>query len=125
MSRRATVRVTQNFQRNLEDIRGFLEERAPSSAFDALLRLLFDEAIPILESSPRVGFDFLERVPLSAEALARVRALQRRLGPDSSLREYIAGEYLLLYSLTDERIHLLAIKHHRQLSFDLKGLWHR
>lgn len=54
MSRRAAVRITENFQRNLEDIRN-----------------------------------------------------------------------LLLYALTDDRIHLLAIKHHRQLSFDLKGLWHR
>ncbi|KYF52446.1 hypothetical protein BE08_17745 [Sorangium cellulosum] len=37
----------------------------------------------------------------------------------------IAGETLLLYTLGGERIHLLAIEHHRQLSFDLQSLWRR
>ncbi|WP_437640698.1 type II toxin-antitoxin system RelE/ParE family toxin [Sorangium sp. So ce854] len=98
MNRRAIVRVTENFERNPNEIRRFLEE---------------------------IGFDFLARAPQSAEVDARVLALKRRLGPEASLREYIAGDYLLLYTLGGERIHLLAIKHHRQLSFDLQSLWRR
>lgn len=123
MSRRVTVRVTENFERNLAEIGRFLEERGSSSAFNGLLSMLFDEVIPILESSPQIGFDFLARAPQSRETLARLQALQRRLGPESSLREYIANDYLLLYTQSGARIHLLAIKHHRQLSFDLRGLW--
>jgi hypothetical protein len=48
MSRRAAVRITTNFQRNLEDVRRFLEETASSSAFPELLGLLFDEVFPSL-----------------------------------------------------------------------------
>ncbi|WP_437615902.1 type II toxin-antitoxin system RelE/ParE family toxin [Sorangium sp. So ce834] len=125
MSRRAAVRVTENFERNLDDIRRFLEEAELSSAFGDLLDLLFGDVIPSLEVSPQIGFDFLARAPQSVEADARIQALRRRLGPDSSLREYIVGDYLLLYALGGERIHLLAIKHHRQLSFDLRALWRR
>ncbi|WP_437916717.1 hypothetical protein WME73_19610 [Sorangium sp. So ce302] len=125
MSRRATVRVTENFERNLDEIRRFLEETGLSSAFGDLLDLVFDDVIPSLEVSPLIGFDFLARAPHSTEVEARILALKRRLGSDASLREYIAGEYLLLYALSGERIHLLAIKHHRQLSFDLQALWRR
>jgi len=125
MSRRATVRLTENFQRNLEDVRRFLEEGAASSAFHDLLDVLFDEVIPNLERFPEIGFDFLARVPHSRQALGRVDALRRRLGPCLSLREYIAGDYLLLYALSGERIHILAIKHHRQASFDLRILLRR
>jgi hypothetical protein len=89
--------------------------------------LLSDDVFLKLESfpEPEIGFDFLARVPQSRETLAQVRALQRRLGSEISLREYIAGDYLLLYTLSSGRIHLLAVKHHRQLSFDLKELWRR
>jgi hypothetical protein len=123
--RRATICITQNFERNLESIRQFLEEQESSSAYHDLLCLLTDEVIPNLESFPEIGFDFLARVPQSRETLAQVRALQRRLGSETSLREYIARDYLLLYTLSSGRIHLLAIKHHRQLSFDLKVFWRR
>lgn len=125
MNRRATVRVTENFERNLNEIRRFLEETGQPTSFHALLDLVFDDVIPSLEISPQIGFDFLARAPQSVEVEARILALQRRIGPESSLREYIAGDYLLLYTLSGERIHLLAIKHHRQLSFDLQSIWRR
>ncbi|AUX22637.1 hypothetical protein SOCEGT47_031410 [Sorangium cellulosum] len=123
MKRRAAVRVTQNFERNLDAIRQFLEQGERPSAFDDLLDLLFDEVIPSSELSPQIGFDFLARAPRSAEVQVRVRELRRRLGPESSLRESIAGEYWLLYAFSGERVHLLAIKHHRQPSFDLNAFW--
>ncbi|WP_437785737.1 hypothetical protein [Sorangium sp. So ce1097] len=68
MNRRAIVRVTERFERNLNEIRWLLEETAQPS---------------------------------------------------------IAGETLLLYTLGGERIHLLAIRHHRHLSFDLRSLRRR
>jgi len=42
---------------------------------------------------------------------------------DSRLREYLSGDYLLLYALIERTVYLLSIKHHRQLSFDFDRLW--
>jgi hypothetical protein len=37
----------------------------------------------------------------------------------AEVREYVMTDYLLLYALVGEVIYLLAIKHHKQLSFDI------
>ena len=45
------------------------------------------------------------------------------------VREYLSGDYLLLYCIVADggarkpglTVYLLAIKHHRQLSFDFEG----
>src|SRR5262245_11214933 len=125
MSRRASARVTRNFDRNLEGIGAFLEEKQRSGAFSELLDQLFDTVIPNIERFPLIGFDFLARKPRSFEGVAQIVALQGRIGADVSIREYIFGDYLILYALLDERVYLLAIKHHLQLSFDLRGHWDR
>ncbi len=52
-----------------------------------------------------------------------VKRLRRRLEQADDLREFIADDYLLLYLVRGERIMFLSIKHHRQLSFDLKRFW--
>jgi hypothetical protein len=36
----------------------------------------------------------------------------------AEVREYVMTDYLLLYLLADTAIHLLAIKHQKQLAFD-------
>lgn len=43
-----------------------------------------------------------------------MRAL--RLG---DLREYVLHEYVVLYAATQDTVHLLAVKHQRQLSYSL------
>jgi len=48
--------------------------------------------------------------------------LSRQIGK-SELREYILGDYLVLYLVEANDVTLLAIKHHRQLSFDLPMFW--
>jgi len=125
MGRRSTVRITENFQRNLDGIQAFLAQHDARAAFDQLLADLFETIIPNLESFPEIGFDFLGRVPQSKEGRLRLERLQRRLGPSTLLRELIAGDYLILYAQRDLDVFLLAIKHHFQLSFDLKGHWGR
>ncbi len=52
-----------------------------------------------------------------------VKRLERMMGRSEELREYIVDEYLLLYFVQPKRIVFLAIKHHRQLSFDLTAFW--
>ncbi|MGQ0652396.1 MAG: type II toxin-antitoxin system RelE/ParE family toxin [Betaproteobacteria bacterium] len=114
--------MTANFERNLVDIERFLVENAAERAYDELLASLAESVIPNLARYPRIGRTFLERGAYSAQAEQRMRALAARVGPDG-LREYVSGDYLILYYLGGATLHLLSIKHQRQLSFDLEARW--
>ena len=43
--------------------------------------------------------------------------------PNGELREYLLDDYMVLYAQFGALIYLLAIRHHRQLSFDFHSLW--
>ena len=119
------VKVTRNFERNLEDIERFLEESDATSAFDLLLGDLTDTVVPNLERFPKMGRPFLERPALSVEAMSRVEKLRTQLdslGSNSDIREYVLSRYLVLYAVTETTVYLLSIRHHRQLSFDFESL---
>ena len=124
MSRR-TIRVTKNFDKNLADIRRFLEEQEAPREFQSLLEQLFETVVPNLERFPEIGVDFPARAPQSTEGMMRLETLKQRFGENTSLREYISGDYLVLYALRGDNSYLLSIEHHRQLSFDLKEHWGR
>jgi hypothetical protein len=118
------IRFTENFAANLELIRDFLtEQQGAEATFQALLAQLFEKITPLLEHSPRIGRDFLARAYGSEEVKARIAELKKLAGEATEIREYIANDYLILYSLKASTIHLLAIRHHLQLSFDLRGHW--
>ena len=117
------VRITGNFQRNLETIRAFLIELESETGFYDLIEQLFENVIPNLEHFPDMGRDFLARNPLSIEGQAKRHALKLRSGTNTAIREYIADDYLLLYAVRDAVVFLLSIRHHRQLSFDLRTHW--
>jgi hypothetical protein len=119
--RRRTVRITRNFDTNLADIRRFLEEQQAAQEFHSLIEALFETVIPNLERFPDMGVDFPAKAPLSVEGLMRLETLKQRLGKNTRLRETISGDYLVLYAVRGDNLYLLSIKHHRQLSFDLKG----
>lgn len=123
MLRRYSVRITYNFDKNLEEIDKFLTEQDAPEAFKGLLERLFETVIPNLERYPELGMDFLARYPQSIEGQARIDALKKQLGNDVTLREYITGEYLVLYAVRRNDVYLLSIRHHRQLSFDFKSHW--
>ena len=123
MSRRGRVEVALNFERNLEELEAWLTERDAVGAFVALLDELFERVVPNLERFAELGADFLARRAGSADGAARISQLQRRLGKGTSMRELIVGDYLVLYSTRAEQRWLLAIRHHRQLSYDLKAHW--
>jgi plasmid stabilization system protein ParE len=118
------VRYTENFTANLQEIAGFWDEREYPAGFDALLAELLNPVIPNLMHHPRMGRHFSNRQPQSVDGLARVQkmeALLKTLGTRSDapeVREYVMTDYLLLYLLSGTTIHLLAIKHHKQLAFD-------
>ena len=121
-AKRGNVRVTANFEATLEAIETFLAEASAPSAFVALLDDLAEHIIPALEHHPEIGRPFLERKAQSVEARLRIKQLTSRLGT-MSLREFIAGDFLILYAVQKKSVFLLSIKHHRQLSFDFPAHW--
>lgn len=116
------IRITGNFERNLDSIPQFLASNDAPFAFDALLDELFGTVLSNLERFPLIGGDFMTRRPRAVEGINLHEALQSKLGA-AQIREVVHGDYLLLYALFEEKIYLLAIKHHRQLSFDLNAFW--
>lgn len=127
MARKLIVKLSANFERNLGGIERFLTEAAAANAYDALLDELLDTVIPNLEKFPGMGRPFLSRAVGSVETTNAQTALQAKLAalgvdPDG-LREYIMDHYLVLYAQFGACVHLLSIKHHRQLSFDFEAHW--
>ncbi|WP_028312203.1 type II toxin-antitoxin system RelE/ParE family toxin [Derxia gummosa] len=112
------VELTESFLARLDAIEAFLTEADAGQAFDALLDELRDTVVPNLARFPRLGRRYLDRPPQSAEALALLAALPP--GAPDGLREYLHGDWLLLYLPSDEArtVFLLSIRHHRELSFD-------
>jgi len=124
---RRAVRLTANFERNLADIERFLTEAEAPQAHDALLDELLDTVIPNLERFPGIGRPFMVHPARSVEttnALEALRAKLSALTPDpEALREYILDHHLVLYVQVRGNLYLLAIRHHRQLSFDFQAHW--
>lgn len=122
MSGHVTVRITRNFERNLDEIEAFLTRAEAPEAFDRLLDELSERVIPMLERHPDIGRDHLARSADSMEAQFRREAVIESLSAlhaAGSIREYVLAYYLILYARLPETVHLLAIRHHRQLDFDL------
>ncbi len=126
MANKLQVKLTANFERNLDDVEAFLLLADAPQAFDALLDELTDTVIPNIERFPGMVRLFFERPLRSVEASNRLDGLKRKLkniGKVGEIREYVMSHYLLLYARFDATIYLLSIRHHRQLSFDFQSLW--
>jgi len=120
------VKLTANFERNLEEIEQFLIDAEAASAYDGLLDELLITVIPNLERFPVMGRSFMNRPLRSVETSNGIEVLQGKLskiGANAEIREYVLQHYLLLYAFTGKEVFLLAIRHHKQLSFDFKALW--
>ena len=127
MPKKLAVRLTANFERNLADIERFLTEAEAPQAYDTLLDQLLDTAIPNLDRFPGIGRPFVANAARSVETKNALEALREKLSaltldPDA-LREYIFDHYLVLYAQIEANLYLLAIRHHRQLSFDFQSHW--
>lgn len=122
MKRVRTVRLTAGFEANLASIEAFLLEAGNADGFDVLLEELESQLIPNLEHFPRLGRSFLERNPASAEGWLKLDGVRGRLA-GRDVREYLQGDYLVLYLDDGKVVNLLSIRHHRQLSYDLASFW--
>lgn len=112
------VELAASFLRRLDAIEEFLQEADAAFAFDALLAELRATVIPNLRRFPRIGRRYLDKPPQSAEALALLATLPA--GAPQALREYLHGDYLILYAAMEGNavVYLLSIRHHRQLMFE-------
>lgn len=117
------VELTASFLERMDAVEAFLTEADAAFAFDDLLDELRATVIPNLARFPRIGRRYLANPPQSAEALAQLALLPA--GAAGALREYLHGDYLMLYAALDVQatVYLLSIRHHRQLSFDFASLW--
>ena len=111
---------TENFSSNLLTIQAFLGSEG-DQAYQGLLNRLFDDIVPTICEFPQSGRSFLARSIHSSDAKRLSKKLQARLKRSDDLREFIMDDYLVLYLVRRDRLIFLSIKHHRQLSFDLKG----
>ena len=120
---RYRVELTDSFLERLASIKAFLSGADALFAFDDLLAGLRAKIVPNLGRFPRIGRRYLDQPPQSAEALAQLEALPA--GAAQALREYLHGDYLILYTAIDatQTVYLLSIRHHRQLSFDFARHW--
>lgn len=120
------IRETANYAANLDDIETYWDDCDFPEGNDKLLNELATTTLANLQNHPRMGRNFLQRQPASIRAQSsaqKIQALLHTLNSDTEsaeIREYVMTDYLLLYALTGDTIHLLAIKHHRQLSFDIR-----
>ena len=121
------VELTASFLERLDAIEAFLVEADAGFAFDDLLAELRATVIPNLQRFPRIGRRYLANPPQSAEALVQLASLPS--GAPDALREYLHGDYLMLYTVVDASskadavVYMLSIRHHRELSFDFARLW--
>ena len=119
----ASVELTASFLERLAAIEALLTEADAAFAYDRLLDELRATVIPNLRRFPRIGRRYLDQPPQSAEALTLLAALPA--GAADRLREYLHGDYLILYTVATpgHLVHLLSIRHHRELSFQFSRLW--
>jgi hypothetical protein len=117
---------TDNFVANLSSIEDYWQINQFPQGFDRLLEELENTTLITLEQFPLIGRSFAQRSNLSVQAAVKAHQV---LG-NQDVREYVMTDYLLLYLLEYDRkkaphtLHLLAIKHHLQLSFNLQQFIH-
>ena len=122
MAGRSQIFFTDNFTANLDEIQSFLSVEG-RLAFQRLLNRLFDDLCPQVSRFPLSGRSFIAHHAGSAEAEKLLNRVQERLRAGDDLREFVVDDYVVLYLVRRTRIYFIAIKHHRQLSFDLRRFW--
>ena len=113
------IRFAANARANLESIQTFPGGSDSTVACDMLLAELEDRVLPNLARFPGMGRLFMARRLDSVEARMLHEAMLGRLSPGDQLREYVMDDHLLLYRAGVSGIDVLAMRHHRQLAFDI------
>jgi plasmid stabilization system protein ParE len=83
LSTKHPVKLTANFERNLEEIETFLLEVGAPQAYASLLDELTDTIIPNLEKFPEVGRVFFSRPERSIEVINNLERLKNNFKPSA------------------------------------------
>ena len=119
----ARIQIAQSFARNVRAAHEFLEQQDSTSAASRYAALLvrLQESRSHLRWNPASGRParFLQAQSAQGQALAaRAMALAAAHGV-ATLRELVVKPYVLLYAHSSDRVVLLALKHERELVFQL------
>jgi hypothetical protein len=122
----ASIQAAESFVRNVRSAQDFLRQRdeASADARYAALLVRLREARELLRWNPASGRParFLEARSAQGQSMsARARALAAAHGVPE-LRELVVKPYVLLYAHGNDRVVLLALKHERQLLFQVSWL---
>ena len=117
----AQVEATPNFLANLEAAHQFfiLQDAASASIRLAKLKAELREMIQVLAWSPAGGRPARFIDAKSAQARLKTEAMMQLAEQAGlpELREYVVGQYIVLYAHAVADVVLLAIKHQRQLVY--------
>lgn len=94
-------------------------------ACDARHDDLLETVIPNLEHLPAMGRSFMDRPFRCVEASNAIDVRRGKLvkvDRNAEIREYALQHNLMLYAFNGEEMFLIAVRHHKQLSFDFKTL---
>ena len=121
----AKVEAAPNFLANLDSAHQFFQVQDEDSADGRLAKLKADlrEMVAILAWSPASGRPARFLSAKSAQAALRSNAVQQLADQARlpSLREYIVGQFIVLYAHSETDVVLLAIKHQRQLMYSAES----
>ncbi len=110
------------FEHALDRALAYLWKNDANAAAQALVDSVLTRLPQRLSRFPRMGRDYLGRNPETPEVLAALEQVRILLGADIELREVILDDYLALYAIHGETVHLLTLRHHRQSGFDFSGM---
>ena len=111
------VDAASTFLERMDVIAAFMKDVQGWKVLHALADKLETRIIPNLLRFPRMGRLYTDEIPRSIEALTELGQL-----PVEALREFrqlLHGDFAILYVVDEPagRVHLLSIRHHREMSF--------
>ncbi|WP_407353515.1 type II toxin-antitoxin system RelE/ParE family toxin [Luteimonas sp. R10] len=112
-------RFTQQFESTLQQALDFLLDGDAPEAASQLADIVLEHLPALLREHPRIGRDFMLHRPATAQARALHEQVRVRLGAAGEVREYILGDYLVLYAIEGDTVYAISIRHHRQSGFVL------
>lgn len=117
----AQVGAAPHFAASLQAVHAFMVEQDATSAPARLAQLKRDlrEMKTLLGWAPASGRPARFLHAQSAQAHLRLAAVQQMAQSAGlpHLREYVIGSHVVLYAHSDTEVVLLALKHHRQLTY--------
>jgi hypothetical protein len=103
------------FRARMREIRQFLVELEAVQVYDRLLDDMQHIIFPNLRTFPLIGKLCLDGAARSTEALMVMAKLPRDAG--GRLRQYVHGDFTILYSVAGDAIHLISMRHHKESTF--------